>query len=174
MRLRPSKWRHLPGLNALVLDPNNRFVCRFTGKIGVATTAHNHEHPKIRPASYSQAFPVTPSSSDASKVHHWPERDMHPLAFELFPHRLPALPNKISVPSTQPEINNKTRMSEKMATHVEAALIPAGNAVTRSAKRTPNGLSSKQSPGHPTSGIAPMFPTHLPTSHPTPVVILTF
>jgi hypothetical protein len=78
-------------------------------------------------------------------------------------------------------------------THVAAALIPAGNAVTKSAKRTPSGAScrtwesedemylvfqmviertSKHKPCQ--SLIAGMFPTHRPLAHPTPVETFTF
>ena len=53
-----------------------------------------------------------------------------------------------------------------------AALMPAGKAVTKSAARTPSGESSRQRPGKSSTGG--VFPTHRPSSQPTPVVILTF
>ena len=55
---------------------------------------------------------------------------------------------------------------------MDAASIAAGKAVTKSAKRTPSGASSRQRPGK--SSIGAILPTHRPFSQPTPVVILTF
>jgi hypothetical protein len=45
----------------------------------------------------------------------------------------------------------------KSLSHVAAALIPAGNALTRSAKRTPRGESSRQKPEKLRRGIVPVF-----------------
>ena len=55
--------------------------------------------------------------------------------------------------------------------HVDATVIPAGNAVTKSVRRTPSGESSRHSPGQ--EPTAPMFPTHRPFCHPTPVTEFT-
>ena len=71
-----------------------------------------------------------------------------------------------SAPIASPRARIKSRR------HVDAVVIPAGNAVTKSVKRTPSGESSRQSPGQsPTAG---MFPTHRPPIQPTPVVAATF
>ena len=59
-----------------------------------------------------------------------------------------------------------------MITHVDAALIAAGKAVAKSAKRTPRGESSRQRPGK--SPMGAILPTQRPFIQPTPVVTLTF
>ena len=56
--------------------------------------------------------------------------------------------------------------------NVAAALIPAGNAVTKSVRRTPSGLSSRQSPGNAPDGG--MLPTQRPFIQPTPVETFAF
>ena len=56
--------------------------------------------------------------------------------------------------------------------HVVAAVIPAGNAVTKSVSRTPSGESSRHSPGK--SPIGGMLPTQSPPIQPTPVDAFTF
>lgn len=61
-----------------------------------------------------------------------------------------------------------------MTTHVEATLIPAGKALTKSANLTPRGLSSKHNPVKFCSGIEGILPTQRPISQPVPVVRVTF
>jgi hypothetical protein len=55
---------------------------------------------------------------------------------------------------------------------VDAALIAAGNAVTKSAKRIPRGESSRQRPGK--SPMGAILSTQRPFAQPMPVVMLTF
>lgn len=55
---------------------------------------------------------------------------------------------------------------------MDAALIAAGKAVAKSAKRTPRGESSRQRPGK--SPMDAMLPTQRPFCQPMPVVMLTF
>ena len=55
---------------------------------------------------------------------------------------------------------------------MDAALIAAGKAVAKSAKRTPRGESSRQRPGK--SSMGAILPTQRPFIQPTPVVMLTF
>ena len=70
-----------------------------------------------------------------------------------------------SAPIASPRARSSVRF------HVDATVMPAGNAVTKSARRTPSGESSRQSPGH--EFTAPMLPTQRPFSHPTPVTEVT-
>ena len=123
-------------------------------------------------------------------VHGRTQDNVYALADEFGPHVLAALTHQFSVPPAFIVRQDAERGSRTEA-HVAAAFMPAGNAVTRSANRTPSGASykrpqhlrgtpprqrggntSKQRPGKsPTGG---MFPTHGPFIQPTPVVILTF
>lgn len=59
-------------------------------------------------------------------------------------------------------------------THVDAALIPAGKADTKSANLTPSGLSSRHSPVQFLLGMGGVFPTHRPMDHPVPVHSMLF
>ncbi len=55
--------------------------------------------------------------------------------------------------------------------YVAAMLMPAGKTDTRSALRTPTGLSSRHSPGKLIDWMEGVFPMHGPACQPTPKAV---
>ena len=83
-------------------------------------------------------------------------------------HRNAARAEQRALPSAVVPINLNQEKGH-VNTHVDAAFMPAGKTVTKSARRTPRGESSRQRPGK--SSIGAILPIQRLN---TPVVMLTF
>ena len=118
----------------------------------------------------AEAFPVSTPLGDTAHVHGWTQCDVYSFANIFFSHRNTTRTEKRAFPSAF--VLKSVWNINYFQTYVDAALMPAGKAVTKSAILTPSGESWRHRPGKsPTAGV---FPEQTPLAQPIPVVILTF
>src|SRR5260370_41292983 len=97
----------------------------------------------------AETFPVSASLGNTAHIHHRAQCDVNALADVFFSHCNTTRTEKRTFP---PEFISLEDHNTKM-TYVVAALMPAGKAVAKSAKRTPSGESSRHRLGKsPTEG----------------------
>lgn len=73
-------------------------------------------------------------------VHHRTESDVNTLALVFLAHEETTQANESTIPSEFTDVRCLSKDS-KIKTHVAAAVMPVGNAVTKSVSRTPRGES---------------------------------